>query len=255
VADLAARRAGPNRTRRLAVVAVATVTVVSLSGGIAASTQRSPAYSVSVDASSTIASLTAQVRSHVSDRGPFLLQLSGVAAFATVGFGVMWGLVRQGYDIRVPGGDAYLGAAHGAPPRAHLSRIIVVSSGPGYQPAANAARVAFLDTAPGLRQQKRALKSALIARFEHTRPRVTAAGRTVRRISSNNQVVDGLGSLTRPSPDWDALLDTRLLRLLVVGGFVSMPGRDIATLDHYDELINESNDSLLAVYLAPPPTG
>ncbi len=255
IAGVAARLAAPDRRGRLRIVALATVTVVTVSGGVVASTQRSPASSASVDTSSTIASLTAQVRDHVADRGPYLLRSSGEAAMATVGFGVMWDLVRHGYDIRVSRDDAYLGATHGAPLSPPIRNIVVVSSGPGYRPGADAVRVAFVDTAPGIRRQLHAARTALIARLERARPRLTAAARTVLRAGSRNEVVDGLQSLTSRSPAWDTLLDTHLLRLLVIGGFVRMPGRDISILDKYDDLVSVSKDSLLAVYLTPPSTG
>jgi hypothetical protein len=256
--DLASRSLGASVTsaRSLAVVLLAVATIAT---GVVGARERSPAFAVATDESVAITQLTRQVRANATSRGPYLLQVGGTRAILTVGFGVMWDLVRHGYDVRVIAGDAYLGAAHGVPWLALMPRLLVVSSAGSFRPPAGAARVASFVADPSVPSRLASEEAAMVGRLDRKPPSLTAAGRTVLAGPGTNKVVDGLRSIAAAhdgsgSTAWRRMLDNHLLRLLVLGGLVALPARDAAALAHFDDLLDEAADAVLSVFVVPPPT-
>ncbi|MDQ1466781.1 MAG: hypothetical protein QOH10_1196 [Actinomycetota bacterium] len=252
---VAARRSRERGTGSSAVAGAAVVlAVVTLASGVVAARQRSPAFAVAADESVAVSQLTRQVRTNLTARGPYLLQAGGSRAILTVGFGVMWDLVRHGYDIRVLADDPYLGSAHGLPARTSVPRLLVVSSDGRVRPPAGSTRVASFTADPSVRSRLAREEAAVVSRLGRQPPRITVAGRTLIAGSEANAAVDALRSIAAGRHDWRALLESHLLRGLVLAGLVALPEPDGAALEHFDNLLSEAADAYLSVFVVAPPT-
>lgn len=257
-----ARRVVRNRTRawpaldsgRAAVAVSTVVALAALSAGSLVARERSPAYVVAPDDSSEIRSLSSQVRARVAYHGPYLLVAAGTRAFASIASGVMWDLVRNGYDIRLLAGDSYLGAAHGLPRRAKVPHLVVVSSGPGYRPPAHARRVAVLGTDRGLAERLRREEAAIVAGLDRRGAHLTATGRALAAKHYSGPIADALRNLSAPSPPWHRLIHDQTLVVLVAGQFVAVARRDAEALARFDRRLSDSTSAVLSVFVVPAPT-
>ena len=238
-----------------AAVAVSTVVALAaLSAGALVAGERSPAYVVAPDDSSEIRSLSNQVRARVAYHGPYLLVAAGTRAFASIASGVMWDLVRHGYDIRLLAGDSYLGAAHGLPRRAKVPHLVVVSSGPGYRPPAHARRVAVLGTDSGLAERLRREEAAIVAGLEQRGAHLTATGRALAAKHYSGPIAYALRDLSAQFPPWHRLIHDQTLGVLVAGKFVAVAQRDAEALARFDRRLSDSTSAVLSVFVVPAPT-
>lgn len=242
------------RSRPLVVTVGVVVALGALGVGTMVSRERSPAYAVVSDETVAIRDLSDQVRAHVTNRGPYLLEVAGARAYGTVGYGVMWDLVRHGYDVRVLAGDPYLGAAHGLPNRAPVPRLLVVSSVPNFLGPRGAQLVAVVGDDHTLGEQLRLGEAALVAGLDRRGAHLTAAGRRLLAEAEPGEIADALSSLSKPSPPWQQLLDDQTLYALVLGKFVAIDGPDAAALSRFDGLLSRSTDAVISVFVVPPPT-
>jgi hypothetical protein len=238
----------------LTVGACIVVSLVALTGGVL-SAGRATTFGVLPDDSVQIRDLGSQVRAHAADRGPYLLDVAGGRAFNSLGYGVMWDLVRHGYDIRVLGGDVYLGSAHGLPRRAKVPHLLVVSSAPGFHAPAHARRVAVVGPDErALAERLRGEEAALVAGLETHGAQLTDSGRRLAAQLHAGELHDALSSLSEPSPPWHRLLHDHALVALVKGRFVSVSPGASEALVRFERLLNDSADAILSVFVVPPPT-
>jgi hypothetical protein len=230
------------------------VTVAIVACGVAASLRRSAAYAVASNDTRIVTPLTHQLRNTLPDHGPYLLTLGGTRAFISVGFGVMWDLVRHGYDVRVLAGDPYLGAHHGVPRRAHMRRLLVVSGNGRNKPPAGGHRVARLDSAPALPRAVARLRRQVIAALERTPPHLTASGRALLAHTRARAVVRSLRPFASSTPDWDPLLRRPTLAVLAEANLIDVSAAERRLFVRYDTLLDRSLDSVFSVYVVPAPT-
>jgi hypothetical protein len=179
----------------------------------------------------------------------------------SVGYGVMWELVRHGFDVRVLGGDPYLGAGHGIPRASRVPRLLVRSSGPGVRAPAGARRIAVIGENRNLAGRLRRAEVALVADLERHGARLTARGRKLLADagtdSESGPIIETLSDLadgSDASTAWHRMLYDQTLNTLVVGKFVVVPAADAALLARFDRLRSDSGDSVLSVFVVPPPT-
>jgi hypothetical protein len=245
-------KAHADATIRIALSVV--VAIVALGGGALAARQRSPAYAVLPDETVAIRRLSSQIRARVPRGSTYLLGVDGYRSFGSVGFGVMWDLVRHGYDIRVLAGDPYLGSAHGLPRRAPVPTLLVVSTGPRFVAPPGASRVAAFVADPSLAQRLTRSEAALVEQLDRRPPSLTAFGRRTIRGTQRDEGVDGLRAIAAGRADWRRLLDNHVLRALVLTRLVTLPADEVATLSRFDDLLNSSDDAYLFAFVIPSPT-
>lgn len=246
-ARIALVRAGARRA--LAAVVV----VVIVAGGVIASARRSPAIAVANDDTRAVTALTKQVRTALPEHGPYLLTLAGTHAFISTGFGVMWDLVRHGYDIRVLAGDPYLGAHHGVPRQSHIPRLLVVSSTERAAGPEGARRVARFDSAPTLPSELTRARGELVAGLARTPPRLTRAGENARVHSEAPLIRGSLRELARATPDWNRVLRHHTLVLLAQQHWIETAPALARLAARYDSLVDRARDSVFSVYVVPVP--
>jgi hypothetical protein len=152
--------------RRVTAAVLAVVTaLLAVAVGIAAAAH-SPGFVVALEpdgflgptiAARAVRVLSAQVR-HRLPRGETYV-LGG--EYFGVGTGVMWNLVRHGYDVRLPSTDPYLGDKHPAP-RDRMARPIVTALRSDYTPGPDDQLLAsFTNQKASDRRHERRLCAAL----------------------------------------------------------------------------------------------
>jgi hypothetical protein len=140
------------------------------------------------------------------------------------------------------------------PARTSVPRLLVVSSEGRVRPPAGSTRVASFTADPSVRSRLAREEAAVVSRLDRQAPRITVAGRTLIAGSEANEAVDALRSIAAGRHDWRPLLESPLLRGLVLAGLVALPEPEAAALEHFDNLLSEAADAYLSVFVVPPPT-
>ncbi|MGZ4690157.1 MAG: hypothetical protein ACXVKA_05695 [Acidimicrobiia bacterium] len=131
-ATLLSRRFAPSTgaPTRQRIVRAATVALIGALGALAivGATGSTPAFLREQDSSAAVRRLVQQARHDLPAPGPYLVEQRAL----TVGSGVLWGLARHGYDLRVskrsaPLDGVYLADHHG-PNGAKLARLVIVNN-------------------------------------------------------------------------------------------------------------------------------
>ncbi len=180
--ELAARRNGRRREHTAAPwrwVEVA-VTIVLVVFAFLGATGRSHGLMRDRDDSRAVRSLVDQTRDQVSDRGPYL----AVQRVQGLGSGVLWGLERHGFDLRVarnsPFDAPYLAATHG-PAGQRWRRIEIVEFPTGARPdrAGRLVAATTVPATPDARRVYRDIRAQACGLVRKHPPTVTARGRAL----------------------------------------------------------------------------
>ncbi len=196
--DVIARRSDSGTRARILIRRVVIGTLVAalvVFAGLGA-TGRSPTAMRDGDESAAVRRLVAQTRRRLVDRGPYLV----LQRVQHIGSGVMWGLVRHGYDLRVSRQsrfDApYLAASHGPAgtrwPRLEIVEVPVGSSSParGRLVASTNVRASV-----GANEEYRRVFRLACAQTRKDPPTVTARGRALEISAPNSAAARALRAL------------------------------------------------------------
>lgn len=140
-------------------------------GGVIASTASKGVYHSDAEPSLAVSALSLQLRHRMPHDRPFVLR----AVEPVVGFGVMWDLVRHGFDVRAPAEDPYFGPDHGPPRDRTLDILYVLDRVTSFaHPAGSTVIASYGGTHE---HEAQAALQRLCRRLTESPPVVTAAGR------------------------------------------------------------------------------
>jgi hypothetical protein len=215
---------------------------------------------VTDESTDTISALTSQLRGRLSHHQPYILR--GVY-LDNVGYGVMWGLVRHSFDIRLIRKDPYFGTTHAPPPGRVVSTLVVVDHASAH-PAPGAPLIASTQPPAATRRRIARDEAGLCAALERDPPRLTRQGRALlaERVSVDRQLllyrdrivlIDRglLGAFVERLPSCDYLRNPSLPLLLHIGAVTTSTVTE-SRLASLQEALSAANFASYDVYLETP---
>jgi hypothetical protein len=115
-------------------------------------------------------------------------------------------------------------------------------------------RVAVVGSNRGLGARIRRAEAALVIELDRYGVRLNDAGRRLLAQAGSGDIAFALTSLSSPSPPWHRLVNDDTLYALVIGKFVAVRPAVADAVTRYFDLVHDSNDSVISVYITPPPT-
>lgn len=242
-------RSRRNVTRAAAIgLSLALVLVATLGA-----TGMTPKFLREEDSSTVVSRLVDGARRNLPGPGPYLAVQN---AFA-IGSGVLWGLERHGYDIRISkstdGLDApYLAASHG-PGRTRLRRLYLVTNLTPYAPIPHGRKVSSA-TVPSTAAQRRAYQTARAEAcrvFALSAPPITAQGRRFLRRAPREPDARALALYARDGNPC-RLVEYSLLQRLVDRQAIKLNREQTAELFKLAFSKQSNQTQKFAIYLGPP---
>jgi hypothetical protein len=197
-------------------------------------TGATPIFVRELDSSPAVTRLVDAARAKVRAPGPYLVEQHAL----TVGSGVLWGLARRGYDLRVskksaPLDAVYLAESHG-PDGAKLDQLFIVNDLSPYS-GTRLGRVVASTTVPNTAEQRRAYRSAIAGAcrvLERKPPEITPTGQRFLARHARDPDARALARYAR-ADDACGLVEYRLLQRLIDRKAIRLDAQQRAELAVY----------------------